>query len=108
MKLATGVRVFAAMTLAVTASGCMISGRGGPIVSVGFLVREPPPERVEIVSERPYTEAVWIGGHWAANGGEYAWQAGRWERPESGKHEWVSGHWEHEERGWHYSEGHWR
>jgi hypothetical protein len=108
MKLATGVRMVAAMTFAVSAGGCMISGRGGPIVSIGFVSREPPAERVEVVSERPYTEAVWIGGHWSESHGDYVWISGRWERPEAGKHEWVQGKWEHEERGWHWSEGHWR
>jgi hypothetical protein len=110
MKLATGVRVLAALTLAVTVSGCMLTGgrHGSPLLSVGFIMREPPPERVEVIGERPYTEAVWIGGHWAESHGDYVWVNGRWERPEAGRHEWVNGRWEHEERGWHYSDGHWR
>jgi hypothetical protein len=109
MRLATGVRMLAAMTLAVSVGGCMLTGRGGtPLLSVSFISREPPPERVEVVSERPYTEAVWIGGHWAESRGDYVWVSGRWERPESGRHEWVQGKWEHEDRGWHWTEGHWR
>jgi hypothetical protein len=111
MKFSTSTRLIAAMTLVGTMSACMASahaGGGGGALSISFITREPPAERVEVVSARPYDDAVWIGGHWSARGNEYAWVSGRWERPVSGKKEWVAGRWEHEDRGWHYTEGFWR
>jgi hypothetical protein len=111
MKSATIVRMIAVSSLAATIGGCMLpgsAGGGGPLFSVMFITREPPPERVEIVSVRPSGEAVWISGHWTPRGDDYAWTSGRWERPRSDKKEWENGKWEHEKRGWFYTEGHWR
>ena len=109
MKISTSTRLITVMALAATMSGCFASARvGGGGLSVAFITREPPAARVEVVSERPYPEAVWIGGHWAGHGDDYAWVSGRWERPTAGHTEWVSGRWEHEERGWHFTEGYWR
>ena len=111
MRIANGARTIAVLALAATMGGCMASaggGRSGALITVGFITREPPPLRIEVMTERPSGEHVWIGGHWSANGNDYAWAAGHWERPESGRKEWVEGRWEHEARGWHYIDGHWR
>jgi hypothetical protein len=106
----TGARTIAALTLVVTMGGCMMRGSGesgAGLVSVTYIAREPPPDRVELASVRPSEEHVWIAGHWAARANNYAWTKGRWVLPVSGKTEWQSGKWEHEEHGWHYTEGHW-
>jgi hypothetical protein len=111
MNLSTSARMVAVISVAATLGGCILSGspRGGaPLVSVMFITHEPPAARVEVVSVRPYDDAVWIGGHWSARGNDYAWTKGRWERPSAGMTVWESGRWEHEDRGWHYTEGHWR
>jgi hypothetical protein len=109
MKFTTSTRLVAAMTLVGVMSACAGGARvGGTGLSVSFISREPPPERVEVVAARPYEDAVWIGGHWSPRGNDYAWVSGRWERPASGRHEWVAGRWEHEDRGWHYIDGYWR
>jgi hypothetical protein len=109
MKISASIRIVSVLCFVSTMGGCMLpGGRGGPLVSVMFITREPPVERVEVVSERPNEESVWIGGHWAGHGSSYAWTPGRWQRPESGKKEWENGKWEHERRGWYYTEGYWR
>ena len=111
MRVSKIVRTVTVLTLAATMGACAASagaGRGGARISVGFISHEPPPARVEVVTERPSPDHVWIAGHWARNGDDYVWVSGRWERPEAGRHEWVDGRWDHEARGWFWVEGHWR
>lgn len=109
MRIPASVRMVSVLFFVATIGGCMLpGGSGAPLVSVMFITREPPVERVEVVSARPDEESVWIGGHWAGRGNSYAWTPGRWRRPEQGKREWENGRWEHEPRGWYYTEGHWR
>ena len=111
MGVSKSARTIAVVTLAVSLGACVASaggGRNGPLISVGFVTREPPPIRVEVMTERPSGEHVWVGGHWRSNGNDYAWVAGGWVRPDEGHKEWVEGRWEHEDRGWHYIDGHWR
>ena len=106
----TGVRLaLYAMTFA-TLSACAMGVRGTAgreVVGVSFMVTEPPAARVEVLSEAPSKEHVWIKGHYVRSGNEYSWQDGRWERPAAGFHTWVAGHWDHETRGWFFVEGHW-
>jgi len=91
-----------------TACAMGVRGTGGrEVVGLSFMVTAPPVERVEIVSEAPSKEHVWIKGHYARSGTEYVWSEGRWERPAAGRHSWVPGHWDHERRGWFFVEGHW-
>ncbi len=111
MKHAAGARAIVGLAFAASMGGCLLGGShpgGTPLLSVTFLTREPPPERVEVASVRPYAEAVWIGGHWTARGDNYAWMPGHWARPEAGKTEWAGGKWEHSDRGWYYTEGQWK
>jgi hypothetical protein len=110
MIFSTRGRMVAALSLVATMGGCMFTGNrsSGGLVSVMFITREPPAERVEVVSARPSAESAWIGGHWSARGNNYVWTRGHWQRPEAGMREWESGKWVHEQRGWYYIEGHWR
>ena len=110
MFISTKVRMVAVLSLAATLGGCMFPGTrsGAPLVSVMFITREPPADRVEVISVRPSEESVWIGGHWSARGNNYAWTPGHWQRPDAGMKDWENGKWVHEQRGWYYTEGHWR
>ena len=110
MIVSTNVRKVAVLSLVAAMSGCMFPGSrsGAPLVSVMFITRDPPAERVEVVGGRPSEESVWIGGHWSARGNSYAWTPGRWQRPDAGMKEWENGKWVHEPRGWYYTEGRWR
>ncbi len=102
--------MIAVLSASVTIGACIVpaNSRGAPVFSVMFITREPPPERVEVITVRPSEDMVWIKGHWSGHGNDYAWTKGHWARPESGMKEWENGRWEHQERGWFYTEGHWR
>jgi hypothetical protein len=101
-------RLLTTLSLAalVGSAACAANGRLG--VGVVYVSREPPVERVEVVTTRPGPAHVWIAGHWAWRDPEYVWIAGRWEEPRAGFHEWVRGHWDRDRRGWFWVEGHWR
>lgn len=110
MNTSMRARRIAALALLVSMGGCLMQGggrSGAGLVSVTFIAREPPPDRVEVVGPRPSAEHVWVGGHWSARANDYVWTRGRWAVPASGKTEWQSGKWEHEEHGWHYTDGYW-
>jgi hypothetical protein len=42
----------------------------------------PPPNRVEIVTVKPYPDAVWVAGHWKWSRWyhEWVWVPGHWRR----------------------------
>ena len=89
MRFSTSMKAVAVLTLVGAMSACTASagtGGGRAMLSVSFITREPPAEREEVISARPYAEAVWIGGHWSASGNEYVWVGGRWDRPAADKH----------------------
>ena len=75
----------------------------GPAV----VMTRPPAPRTETRSAKPYTNAVWIDGHWKWSGGRYVWVSGYWTQPRPGKI-WVPGHWQQNDRGWVWIKGHWR
>jgi hypothetical protein len=80
----------------------------GPRTEVVYAMREPPPERVEVVPVAPGDDHVWVKGHWVwrANRSDYEWSPGHWQRLEPGNSAWVAGHWVHESHGWYFVEGH--
>jgi hypothetical protein len=91
------------------ATAPLVACASAPAQRDRIYVREgPPPERREVIVERPGAEYVYIRGHWAYAGGGYAWVPGRWERPDGRRHRWVEGRWVHDRGGWYYIEGHWR
>ncbi|MGH7592612.1 MAG: YXWGXW repeat-containing protein [Gemmatimonadales bacterium] len=90
--------------LAITACG---PGYGPAGVDV--VVRRPPPERVEVVGVAPGSGLAWIPGHYAWQGDDYVWLAGRWERPPQASYRrWAPGHWVHARNGWYWVDGRWR
>jgi hypothetical protein len=99
-------RLMAAAVAAGTLGACASNPR--PRVGVEYVMREPPRERVEVVSEAPGREYVWVKGHWAWRRNDYEWVPGRWVLPERGYRAWEPGHWDHDRGGWFYVEGHWR
>jgi hypothetical protein len=74
---------------------------------VVYMKKAPPARRVEVKSARPYSNAVWVAGHWKWNGRSYIWSSGRWIKPKKGKN-WVPSHYEKTRRGWHFIPGHWK
>jgi WXXGXW repeat (2 copies) len=72
-------------------------------------IREgPPAARTEVIVARPGPDYVWLRGHWGYGGGRYAWEPGRWARPDRPHRRWVEGRWAHDRHGYYWVEGHWR
>lgn len=77
-----------------------------------LIVREPPPaDRVEMMSNAPSSEHIWIAGYWYWSGDHHwLWHEGRWERRPHERAVWERGRWEHREGRdeWEWHEGRWR
>jgi len=67
---------------------------------------DPPPLRVEIRSDPPGPDYIWINGYWDWNGHTYIWISGHWSRHNPHK-EWQPGHWEQRPHGWVWMPGRW-
>jgi YXWGXW repeat-containing protein len=89
-----------------SATACVAGVR--PRAGVIYVSRQPPVERVEVISVRPGAAHVWIGGHWDWRESDFIWIGGRWEEPRPGYRTWVPGRWAHDRNGWYFIEGHWR
>lgn len=73
-----------------------------------YVVRRPPPERVEVIAVGPGPGFVYVRGYWRYDGGDYVWVPGRWVQLDRRYREWVPGHWAHDRHGWYWVEGRWR
>jgi hypothetical protein len=50
-----------------------------PVVEHEVVVEEAaPPERVEVITVRPYRDAVWIRGHYIRERHRWLWVPGHW------------------------------
>ncbi len=67
----------------------------------------PPSAKVEVVTVKPYSGAVWVNGRWAWKNGHYVWKKGYWVKGRKG-YVWVPGHWKKTNRGWVWKSGKWR
>ena len=73
-----------------------------------YVERRPPPVRYEVLGVAPSRSAVWVGGYWRWERGDYAWVPGRWEVPGAGFRSWSPSRWAYDRRGWYFIDGHWR
>lgn len=73
-----------------------------------YVVRKPPPARVEVIGVAPSHAHVWVAGHWVWRGNNYIWINGNWDKRPRAKAVWVPGHWKHARRGYRWIPGHWR
>jgi hypothetical protein len=97
----TGLLAMLIMGVFLFAAACY----AGPRV---YVVKKPPPPRLEVVGVAPSAAHVWIAGHWAWERGNYQWVPGHWaKRPRTGA-AWVPGHWKQTRRGHVWIQGHWR
>ncbi len=95
------------------ATGCVATVRPGRVavvapVGVVYVHREPPPMRMEVVPAPPTVEHVWVPGHWAWRGDDYAWVPGHHAVRPHPRAVWVEGHWSRHPSGWYWTEGCWR
>jgi hypothetical protein len=90
-KFLSATALCAAVVLPVTLTATAADAR----VSVGIGINlTPPPARVEERGRNPWSNGVWIDGHWARHGDrqQWVWVPGRWERPAHGGARWIPGH----------------
>jgi len=96
-----------AVVLAGTATGCATVPLG--FAGVVYVAEAPPPQRREVVSERPDAGFVWIQGYWVRSSDSYDWVPGRWERAPQPRQTWQPGRWKrHNRNGWYWAPGRWR
>ncbi|MFC5473059.1 hypothetical protein [Paraherbaspirillum soli] len=67
----------------------------------------PPAPRVEIITQAPSPNHVWIGGYWRWDNGQHNWVNGHWETRRDG-YFWAPGHWIRSGSGWAFSGGFWQ
>jgi hypothetical protein len=73
-----------------------------------YVVKAPPVAKVTVVkTPAPYSNAIWVSGHWKWHGRKYVWVKGYWTKPQRG-FVWVQGHWVKKPRGWVWVAGHWK
>jgi WXXGXW repeat (2 copies) len=73
-----------------------------------YIVRRPPPERVEVIGAGPGPGFVYVRGYWRYDGNDFVWTPGRWVSLDRRYRQWVPGHWAHDRHGWYWVEGRWR
>lgn len=73
-----------------------------------YIVRRPPPDRVEVIGVGPGSGFVYVRGYWRYEHDDFVWVPGRWVQLDRRYRGWVPGHWAHDRHGWYWVEGHWR
>jgi hypothetical protein len=73
-----------------------------------YVVRKPPPLKVEVVGVAPSVEHVWVQGHWVWKDNDYQWVTGHWDKRPHAKAHWVTGHWKSTRHGYYWVPGHWK
>ncbi len=79
--------------------------RPEPVIFVGGDV--PPPPRVEVHSQSPGRDFVWLEGHWSHDRRGWGWTPGQWERRPREGVVFRPGHLEIREGSWLFIEGDW-
>ena len=72
-----------------------------------YVQKAPPVVKVEKPGPKPYTNAMWVSGHWTWKNGRYVWVSGHWTKTVKGK-TWVAGRWKKTARGYVWVKGYWR
>src|SRR5258705_11810854 len=96
------------IAITLVAAGLATTACGGPGYVGVYARTAPPPIRVESRGPAPGSGYVWINGYWGYRGNDYAWTAGRWERPPRGRRRWEEGRWEHRGDRYVWRDGRWR
>jgi hypothetical protein len=68
---------------------------------------DPPSPRVEVRTQAPGPDHVYLEGYYDFNGSDWVWVPGRWERPARSDARWVPGRWVKVAGGYTWEPGHW-
>lgn len=82
-----------------------------PVATAGqntiVVTQAPPAPQQEVVSARPSSSHVWVGGYWTWRNSRYEWVAGHWAVPPHSGATWIPPRWVPEGGAYRFYEGHW-
>lgn len=82
-----------------------------PVATAGpntlVVTQAPPAPQQEIVSARPSSDHVWVGGYWTWRNNRYEWVAGHWAVPPHSGATWIPPRWVPEGSAYRFYEGYW-
>lgn len=71
------------------------------------VTQAPPAAQQEVVTARPSSDHVWVGGYWTWRNNRYEWVPGNWVRPARVGATWLPPRWESEGGAYRFYEGRW-
>ena len=80
-----------------------VAGQPNTIV----VTQAPPAPQQEMVTARPSSDHVWVGGYWTWRNNRYEWVPGHWVVPPRSGATWVPPRWETEGGAYRFYEGRW-
>jgi hypothetical protein len=71
------------------------------------VTQAPPAAQQEVVTARPSSDHVWVGGYWTWRNSRYEWVPGNWVVPPRSGATWIPPRWETEGGAYRFYEGRW-
>ena len=71
------------------------------------VTQAPPAAQQEVVTARPSSTHVWVGGYWTWRNNRYEWVPGNWVVPPRASATWIPPRWEAEGGAYRFYEGRW-
>ncbi len=71
------------------------------------VTQAPPAPQQEVVTVRPSSEHVWVGGYWTWHNNRYEWIPGQWVVPPRSGVTWIPPRWGPEGNAYRFYEGRW-
>jgi hypothetical protein len=71
------------------------------------VTQAPPSPQQEVVTARPSSDHLWVGGYWTWRNNRYEWVAGHWVVPPRTGANWIPPRWEPEGGAYRFYEGYW-
>lgn len=83
------------------------NGTAAPATNTIVVTQSPPAAHQEVVTARPSSDHVWVGGYWTWRTDRYEWTPGRWVIPPRSGAVWIPPRWAPEGNGYRFYEGYW-
>ena len=71
------------------------------------VTQAPPAAQQEMVTARPSSDHVWVGGYWTWRNNRYEWVPGNWVVPPRSSAAWIPPRWQTEGGAYRFYEGRW-